>query len=67
MRQQAVAAASFLLSVKQTDLAVHRGGSCQSDRLNTALSILSQAFDRLITPLGGWGLIQEGAEHRKTC
>lgn len=60
MRQQAVAAASFLLSVRQTNLAVHSSGSCQYDRLNTALSILSQAFDHLITPLSDWGLIQEG-------
>lgn len=60
MRQQAVAAASSLPSAEQTDLAAHGRGSCQSDRLHTALSILSQAFDRLITPLGGWGLIWEG-------
>jgi len=67
MRQQAGVAATSLLTVQQTDLAVRSSNSCQSDRLNTALSILFQAFDRLITPLGGWGLIQEGVEHRETC
>lgn len=57
MCQQALAAASSLLSVQQADLAVHSRDSCQNDRLNIALSILSQAFDRLITPLSGWELI----------
>lgn len=50
MCQQAVAAASSRLSVK-TDLAECGRGACQSDRLSTASSILSQSFDRLITTL----------------
>uniref|UniRef100_A0A8C6TAZ2 Glutamate receptor n=1 Tax=Neogobius melanostomus TaxID=47308 RepID=A0A8C6TAZ2_9GOBI len=46
-------------------LAVHRGESCQTDRLNTALSILSQAFDRLITSLGGCKRIHRGFDYKK--
>lgn len=66
MRQQTINAASSHLSVRQAILAVHSSGSCQYDRLNPALSVPSQAFDHLITPLSGWGPIQEGVECRET-
>lgn len=47
MCQQAGAVASC----RGADLAECSRGACQSDRLSTASSILSQSFDRLITTL----------------